>query len=189
VKEQEYYDHLENERVCVPLTVSHRSDLLLQGANSAWTFKSMGSTLPSDLGSRAGYDTVSNTGTNPRTENHGVWIRDDSRRDTTSSRLRSNDSVSNDSDSTQQAPSATGTAQTNGSWAAFTPIEQGHRQRKSSTTASTTTGFAKQQAYRPDMHTRVENKWANDKAKRHDADDEVDDSDSSDDDDDSEHEL
>ena len=157
----------------------------MQG-ESAWSRKKLGSTLPSGLGSQSGWDTASNTGTNPRTEHDGVWIREESHDGASHNRLRSDESDSEGEGtvSTQRAASTINTRASNGTWQGFKPIEQTYRQqRQTSVTTGSNPGFYKQGAYRDDMQTRVENKWKSDKAKqaetKHetDSDDEDDDSD------------
>ena len=146
----------------------------------------MSSTLPSDFDSRNGYDTLSNTGTNPRSANDGVWIQDDSRAPSMNDRYSGNVSVSGITKTALGAPSATGTAHSTGTWPAFPPIEQTYRQkfRQSSTAGSTNTGFAKQGAYKEDLHTRAQNKYDKDKAKRDEAEEQGGNSERDDDDDD-----
>ncbi len=156
----------------------------MQG-ESAWTLKKLGSTLPSGLGSQSGWDTASNTGTNPQTEHDGVWIRDESHNGASRERLRSEESDSEGTVSTQRPAATIDTRPSNGTWQEFTPIEQTYRQqRQTSVTASSNPGFYKQGAYREDMHTRVKNKWKSDKAKQAETKYEADSDDDDDDDDD-----
>ena len=145
----------------------------------------MGSTLPSGIGSQSGWDTASNTGTNPRTEHDGVWIREESQQGASQNRSHGSDSDSEGTVSTRKPASTINTRPSNGTWDGFKPIEQSYRQqRHTSATTSSNPGFYKQGAYRPDMHTRVENKWRNDKAKQAENKYEAADSDSDDDNDD-----
>lgn len=141
--------------------------------------KSMGSALPSDLSSRFGAETVSTTGTNPRSKfDDGVWISHQSVNSANTSHVRDDDSISALTENTERvAPSNTSTT-TNGTWANFAPVERTYQRfRQTSNAGTTNTGFAKQAAYRDDVYTRMKNKYENDKAKRQEAEDELDDSD------------
>lgn len=152
---------------------------------STWTRKKFGSTLPSGLGSQSGWDTASNTGTNPRTEHDGVWIREESHNGASHDQLRSDESDSEGTVSTQRAASTINTRASNGTWQGFKPIEQTYRQqRQTSVTTSSNPGFYKQGAYRDDMHTRVKSKWESDKAKQAETKYDADSDDEDDDDDD-----
>ena len=152
----------------------------------------MGSALPSDLGSRSAWETMSNTGTNPRTEDDGVWIQQASNRGASSNRFRGSESGSDVTENTKRPLSTIQTRQSNGTWDGFTPVEQGYRERRqaSITTNSNNPGFHKQGAYRAPVDERVKSKWQTDQAKKEEAKVEADDSDDDDEDsDDSEFEL
>ena len=123
--------------------------------------KPLGSALPSGIGSRSAWDTISNTGTNPRTEHDGVWIPEE----TFSSRLRKSDIKSDISDNTHGPASTINTKNSIGTWADV-PIEQTRQRRQASTTNNTNTGFAKQGAYREPVQDRVENRWMSDQVKK-----------------------
>ena len=146
----------------------------------------MSSALPSAISSNLGrpYDTASNTGTNPRSQADGVWIRDEESRRTSNHRSHGSDSDSDVTTDTRKPPSHASTSPTNGTWNEFKPIEQSYRNRQASATATTNTGFAKQGAYRDNMETRVAHRYHNDKAKKAEAQETHGDSDSDSDDDD-----
>ncbi len=152
--------------------------------------KSLASALPSDMGSRYDRGTASQIGTNTRTEDDQVWIRDDSHRGAGSDDAQSEMSETISNPASRESFSAEGTARTNGSWAGNVPIENTRaRGRQQSSVSTSNAGFAKQGAFRENMETRVKNKYEKDKEKREEALHEEQDSDSDEDDSESEFEL
>lgn len=151
----------------------------LQGA-SAYSMKSLASGLNSDIGSR-GYGTVSNSGTNPRSEPGKVWIEDESESRLGPISVKGKEpSVSRRSEHTEKPGGSVPSVSSNGTWEGFRPIES--RQRKPTSSPSVTSsnaGFAKQGAWRPGVEERALSKFEKDRRKAKDVEEEADDSDDS----------